>query len=189
MGLFRQYHTAIRSSSVDRVALRPSGQQHLIDGYGCRKAASTSVAASVSQRPRNSRQRSPFNFSWVALHARNAGQHFQNVTDLIGRALALDEWHQLVKAVVDIMDITCQPSAMSKELFRLPLCRTNACDHLSLNDLPLSIGHGPVRLSDRYHHRYSRFTRVLNQIQRISHEFPLPAPAAEKPTRIIGRFG
>jgi hypothetical protein len=68
----------------------------------------------------------------------------QNVTVLLGRALALDERRQLVEAVIDITDITRQPPAMSKELFGLPLCRTNARDQLSHNDLPLSIGHRPV---------------------------------------------
>src|SRR5262249_50145080 len=77
---------------------------------------------------------------------------------------------------------------MSEELFGLPLRRTNACDQLSQNDLPLSIGHGPIGLGDRHHHSYGGFARILNQIERIACKLPLPAPAAKKPPRIIGRF-
>src|SRR5215831_6871467 len=83
-------------------------------------------AASVSQRPCKASQRSSFNLPRAALHARNPVEHFQDVTVLIGRALAFNQWRQLVEAVVDITDVTRQPSAMSEELFGLPLCRTNA---------------------------------------------------------------
>jgi hypothetical protein len=106
-------------------------------------------------------------------------EHFQDVTVLIGRALAFDQWRKLVETMVDIADITRQPPAMSEELFGLPLCRTNACNQLGHNDLALSIGHGPIGLSDRHHHSYGGFAWVLNQIERIACELSLPAPAAK----------